>query len=299
MPEIPQYVVGLGANLGSRRASLAAALELLAARPQCALGRVSSLHESEPMGPPQPRYLNAAACVNSDLHPRELLEVLLEIEASLGRTRGERWGARAVDLDLLWAPEPFADARLVVPHPRLAERWFALGPLLEAAPELAPSYAEDLHRLVAHSAEGTAPALAPPGWHAGPHARIVRRLRDAALELEVTAADRAEALAATLTALGTELFGRAGCRASEALVLLHAAEPADAVHLALAHAARGFCFQRGTVSNLVLGRVDAHLLGRRDAAAACCPELLAVVERADDAGHTLFVTVRFYAPGDM
>ena len=130
--------IGLGANLGDREENLRAALERLRG-----LGplRVSSFRETEPVGViDQPPFLNAAAELKTDLAPRELLARLLEIERDLGRERAEetRWGPRPIDLDLLvYGDETIDEVGLTVPHPRLAERRFALEPLHELAPDLA------------------------------------------------------------------------------------------------------------------------------------------------------------------
>jgi len=136
---MPRAYVGLGANLGDREASLRSALELLAAEPGIELVASSSIRETDPVGyEEQPRFLNAAACVHTALSPRELLDVLLGIERRLGRTRtGPRYGPRTIDLDLLlYAEETVDEPGLHVPHPRLAERRFALEPLAELDPAL-------------------------------------------------------------------------------------------------------------------------------------------------------------------
>jgi 2-amino-4-hydroxy-6-hydroxymethyldihydropteridine diphosphokinase len=94
-----------------------------------------------PLGPPQPDYLNAALRLETALHPRELLPRLLAIEALLGRERRVRWGPRTIDLDVLyWSGGPVRELDLSVPHPGLAERPFAIAPLLDVAPELADRY---------------------------------------------------------------------------------------------------------------------------------------------------------------
>ncbi len=97
---MPRAYVGLGANLGDREASLRSALELLAAEPGIELVASSSIRETDPVGyEEQPRFLNAAACVETELSARELLDVLLGIERRLGRTRtGPRYGPRTIDL---------------------------------------------------------------------------------------------------------------------------------------------------------------------------------------------------------
>jgi 2-amino-4-hydroxy-6-hydroxymethyldihydropteridine diphosphokinase len=136
---VTRAYVGLGANLGDRSAMLRAALEQLAAEPGVSLVAVSSVRETDPVGPvDQPRFLNAAAALDTELSPRELLDRLLGIERRLGRTReGPRFGPRTIDLDLLlYGAERLDEPGLQLPHPRLHERLFALEPLFELAPSL-------------------------------------------------------------------------------------------------------------------------------------------------------------------
>jgi len=126
---------GLGSNLGDRAAHLDLAVEGLKT-----LGPVvvSSYHETEPVGPPQPRYLNAAAVVVTDRSPAELLALCSELEARAGRVRtpGDRWGPRTLDVDLLlYGDEIIETEDLAVPHEGLAERLFVLAPLAEIAPD--------------------------------------------------------------------------------------------------------------------------------------------------------------------
>lgn len=131
--------VGLGANLGDRRATLQQALGLLRAVAGVRVVRVSELRETEPVGYlDQPRFLNGAALVETDLPPRDLLSALLGIESELGRTReGPRFGPRTIDLDLLVYGDLLVDEPgLELPHPRLHERRFVLEPLAELDPEL-------------------------------------------------------------------------------------------------------------------------------------------------------------------
>ena len=131
--------IGLGSNLGDRAATLRAALEQLAAEPEVEVVAVSAFRETEPVGiVDQPRFVNAAAAVDTALSPRELLDGLLAIETRLGRTRaGPRFGPRTIDLDLLlYGDEEIAEPGLRVPHPRLHERFFALEPLAELDPQL-------------------------------------------------------------------------------------------------------------------------------------------------------------------
>jgi 2-amino-4-hydroxy-6-hydroxymethyldihydropteridine diphosphokinase len=137
---VPRAYVGLGANLGDREATIRRAVALLSAEQGIDVVAVSSLRETDPVGYlDQPRFLNGAAALETELAPRELLERLLEIERDLGRERraGPRFGPRAIDLDLLLYGEEFLDEPgLTVPHPRLAERRFALEPLHELDPTL-------------------------------------------------------------------------------------------------------------------------------------------------------------------
>jgi 2-amino-4-hydroxy-6-hydroxymethyldihydropteridine diphosphokinase len=132
--------VGIGANVGRRRESIAAALDLLDAESEIEVVAVSSLRETDPVGyEDQPRFLNGAVALETRLRPRELLERLLAIERRLGRVRGEgpRFGPRPIDLDLLvYGAETLDGPGLKVPHPRLAERRFALEPLAELDPAL-------------------------------------------------------------------------------------------------------------------------------------------------------------------
>jgi 2-amino-4-hydroxy-6-hydroxymethyldihydropteridine diphosphokinase len=131
--------IGLGANLGDREAMLRRAIELLAAEPGIEVVAVSTLRETDPVGYlDQPRFLNGAVAVETELEPRELLERLLAVERALGRDRsGPRYGPRTIDIDLLLYGDRVVDEpRLTVPHPRLAERAFALEPLAELDPGL-------------------------------------------------------------------------------------------------------------------------------------------------------------------
>jgi 2-amino-4-hydroxy-6-hydroxymethyldihydropteridine diphosphokinase len=127
-------VVGFGSNLGDRLSTLRTARRLLevVARVEA----TSRVYETAPVGPPQPDYLNAAALVAFQGTPGRLMEALLDIEARLGRVRAERNGPRTVDLDLLWIEGLRVESpQLVVPHPRLSERAFALAPMLELVPD--------------------------------------------------------------------------------------------------------------------------------------------------------------------
>jgi 2-amino-4-hydroxy-6-hydroxymethyldihydropteridine diphosphokinase len=151
-----RVVIGVGANLGDRWATIDRAVERLGALPHVTSYRCSRWYETEPVGgPPQPPFLNGAVLLElaKDVRADEIVRWLLDIEHSLGRVRGpERNAPRTIDLDLLWTDgPPSADPRAIVPHPRLHERPFALAPLLDVVPDARDSagtpYAEHLGRL--------------------------------------------------------------------------------------------------------------------------------------------------------
>jgi 2-amino-4-hydroxy-6-hydroxymethyldihydropteridine diphosphokinase len=130
---VARAFVGLGANLGDREAAILDAAQRIEAK------RLSTIRETEPWGyADQPPYLNAVAEVETELSPQELIARLLEVERELGRIRlGPRWGPRTIDLDLLLYDDAVVEEPdLVVPHPRLHERVFALKPLAELDPSL-------------------------------------------------------------------------------------------------------------------------------------------------------------------
>jgi 2-amino-4-hydroxy-6-hydroxymethyldihydropteridine diphosphokinase len=139
---VPWAVLGLGSNLGSRRALLSCARDLLAAQPGLSVLASSPLYQTPPLGPPQPDYLNAALKVAWPGSARALLALTQHIEQQLQRQRDLRWGPRTLDIDLLyWSEGEIAEPDLIVPHPGLAERLFARVPLLDVAPELAARFA--------------------------------------------------------------------------------------------------------------------------------------------------------------
>ena len=136
--------LGLGSNLGDRRANLARALELLARRP-LRVERVSPVVESPALlpegAPPEWNrpYLNLAAACETHASPQTLREWSKEIENRLGRAAGPRWAPRPVDIDiLLWGEEPWRDESLTIPHAGLRERSFVLAPMVALEPRLVP-----------------------------------------------------------------------------------------------------------------------------------------------------------------
>ncbi|AOO83718.1 2-amino-4-hydroxy-6-hydroxymethyldihydropteridine diphosphokinase [Bosea vaviloviae] len=134
-----EAALGLGGNLGDPVAAFAAALEALEHQPTIRLMRLSSVWRTAPWGKlDQPEFLNMAVLIETDLPADELLALCLSVERENGRERSERWGPRTLDIDILsYGDVEIDQPGLQVPHPRLAERAFALAPLAEIAPMLA------------------------------------------------------------------------------------------------------------------------------------------------------------------
>jgi 2-amino-4-hydroxy-6-hydroxymethyldihydropteridine diphosphokinase len=118
--------IALGSNLGDRAGHLAAARAALAALPRSRLVAHSSVEETAPLGGmDQPPYLNQMVLLETALDPRALLAACQAIERSRGRVRGERWGARTLDLDIVrYGHRRIADPDLIIPHPGLPHRDF-------------------------------------------------------------------------------------------------------------------------------------------------------------------------------
>jgi 2-amino-4-hydroxy-6-hydroxymethyldihydropteridine diphosphokinase len=137
---VTRAYVGLGSNLGDREATLHGALAALAAEPEIELVAVSTLIDTEPVGfVDQPRFLNGVAALDTALSADALLGLLLAVERRFGRRREgvPSQGPRTLDLDLLlYGDDEIDRPGLRVPHPRMHERAFVLGPLAELAPGL-------------------------------------------------------------------------------------------------------------------------------------------------------------------
>lgn len=136
---MPLVYVGLGSNLGDREQTIRGALARIKADPEIDVVAVSSLRETDPVGyTDQPKFVNGAAALRTQLSPKALLERLLQIERELGRERsGPRYGPRTIDVDLLlYGSEEVDEPGLRIPHPRLAEREFVLEPLAELDSDL-------------------------------------------------------------------------------------------------------------------------------------------------------------------
>ncbi|HMS17974.1 MAG TPA: pantoate--beta-alanine ligase, partial [Planctomycetota bacterium] len=168
-----RVLLGMGSNLGCRLSSIARALRLLATDPACRVVAVSPIYSTAPVGgPPQGDFLNGCVLLEVDLTPPELLPRLKAIERSVGRVKGERFGPRVIDLDiLLYGDACFDDDAVRVPHPRFTERAFALVPAADLVPHwLVPgsndsvgAHAARVSVLGARAPEPVAEVFAP--WH--------------------------------------------------------------------------------------------------------------------------------------
>lgn len=129
-------VLSLGGNLGDVGAALARAVALLDALPRVRILAVSAVYRTPAWGnTDQPDFLNIVALGETTLAPHALLSATQAIEGELGRVRGERWGPRVIDIDLiLVGDESCDDPRLTLPHPFAHERGFVLVPWLDADP---------------------------------------------------------------------------------------------------------------------------------------------------------------------
>jgi 2-amino-4-hydroxy-6-hydroxymethyldihydropteridine diphosphokinase len=130
--------IGLGSNLGDRGQLLQQAVQLLKETDGVAVTAISPVYETPPWGKTdQPPFLNAVAAVETALTPATLLQVCQHIEQVLGRVRHEKWGARTIDLDLLYCEGiTIHSPQLQLPHPYLTQRAFVLVPLQDIAPSL-------------------------------------------------------------------------------------------------------------------------------------------------------------------
>ena len=131
--------IGLGSNLGDRKANIREAEEKLAALPDKRIVKASSLYESEPLGNAKTWFVNSVLEIETEFEPEELLKRTKAIETAMGRKRvkGKRWGSRIIDLDLLLFDNQTVNKRnLKLPHPEMQKRRFVLLPLSELAPHV-------------------------------------------------------------------------------------------------------------------------------------------------------------------
>jgi 2-amino-4-hydroxy-6-hydroxymethyldihydropteridine diphosphokinase len=133
MAELVTAYLGIGSNLGNRSANLDRAIDMLSQRMK--MGEISSVYDTEPLNPDQPRYLNIVCEVSTRLAPEGLLTLAKGIESMMGRT-GKTGESRPIDIDILLYDDAVVDTPdLVIPHPRMLERAFVLVPLAEIAPD--------------------------------------------------------------------------------------------------------------------------------------------------------------------
>ena len=130
--------IALGSNLNMPIQQLNLAIQAMADLPDTEIKKVSSLYQSQPLGPQdQPDYVNAVACLETELSPLALLDALQNIENGQGRIRLRHWGERTLDLDiLLYGNQEIQTERLTVPHIEMKNREFVIVPLYDLAPDL-------------------------------------------------------------------------------------------------------------------------------------------------------------------
>ena len=134
---IHRAYIGVGSNLGSPAENCARAINMLRGHPDCVLAASSSFYKTEPVGmEDQSWFVNAVVAVDTALEPLRLLRILLAIEKDMGRKRGEKWGPRLIDLDMLFYDDHIIrHPQLEIPHPEITRRKFVLAPLAEIAGE--------------------------------------------------------------------------------------------------------------------------------------------------------------------
>ena len=148
--------IALGSNLGDKEANLRQALNMLLVK-GLQIRSVSSFFKTEPYGvTDQPEFINAVACVKTDLAPEKLLKLLLDTELEMGRVRLRHWGERNIDLDLLLYDDLiYYSEKLVLPHPDMQNRLFVLQPLSEiAADKIHPVYKKSIQNLLKSLTDG-------------------------------------------------------------------------------------------------------------------------------------------------
>ena len=145
--------IGIGSNLGDRRANTAEAIDRITKIPDTRVVRASSLYESEPLGNAKTWFVNSVIEIETELGAEPMLKRLKAIEDAMGRKRvkGKRWGSRIIDLDILLSENEVVDKRnLRVPHPETHKRRFVLMPLAELAPHVVhPGLGQSVSALLA------------------------------------------------------------------------------------------------------------------------------------------------------
>ena len=126
--------LSLGSNIGNRKKNLEKAIAEISSNNISTI-KVSSLYETEPVGPKQRNFYNIAGKFKTNLNPKELLKVLKQIEQKLGRTKTYRWGPRVIDIDILFYGRQIIKSKnLIIPHKEIINRVFVLVPMNEIAP---------------------------------------------------------------------------------------------------------------------------------------------------------------------
>ena len=145
--------IGIGSNLGDRKANAVEAIDRVAKLPATRVVRTSSLYESEPLGDAKTWFVNAVIEIETEATPEVLLKKLKAIEQAMGRKRvkGKRWGSRIIDLDILLCDGVVVEKRnLKIPHPEMHKRRFVLLPLAELAPQVVhPQLGQSVSALLA------------------------------------------------------------------------------------------------------------------------------------------------------
>ena len=163
--EVTTVYLGLGSNVGDRKRHLMRALERLA--PQLQVEAISSLYETDPVGPQdQQDFYNAVCRASTRLTPNELLEHVKQIERDIGRLERERWGPREIDIDiLLYGDQVVESPELHIPHPEMNDRAFVLVPLAELAADVHhPDGGRTVAELAADVDAGGVRLIEDQGW---------------------------------------------------------------------------------------------------------------------------------------
>jgi len=159
--------IGIGSNLGDRRANIVEAVERMSQLAGTRVVRTSSLYESEPLGDAKTWFVNGVIELDTEQFVEPLLKMLLAIEEAMGRKRvkGKRWGSRIIDLDILLYDQDVIEKRtLKVPHPELHKRRFVLLPLAELAPQVVhPQLGQSVSTLLATVKDNKRVVLMPRG----------------------------------------------------------------------------------------------------------------------------------------
>src|SRR5437899_12236563 len=159
--------IGIGSNLGDRKANALEAAERVAKLPGTRLSRASSLYESEPLGDAKTWFVNSVIEIETEFPAEELLKRLKAIEKAMGGkpVKGKRWGSRVIDLDILLCNQEIVDKRsLKIPHPELHKRRFVLLPLAELAPHVVhPQLGQSVSALLATLKDDKRVTLLPRG----------------------------------------------------------------------------------------------------------------------------------------